>query len=872
MQNFLEKPLQLLDSNFDLNQETIDYLKSFSDKQIAILSIVGPKSSGKSFLSNQLIGKFNNGFTIGSMENVTESCTKGIWIWGKPIIKNDIYIFILDSEGLNIETNLKNSQKIFTLINLISSLIIYNYKKDDETDENTTISDEVIKRSNEFFQKLIPYLKNVKLTNDDTINEKEKELKEENIPFYYWLYRDYSINEMTKYFENTTNFFNENEIFSKLFKNKISEIALPSPMDENEMLVNVYLDEEDDGKGGPFEDEYKNAFNVFKNNVIEKIEPKKINDNIINCGNLCDVLNIYTKNLKDDQVIFLSDDSKKNEEQINNFFNEIEEKYTKNVNIDDKEINEKINKFYELLSGCIKDINAFPLLKKLSSETVLNKINNMFDLLKKEIVDNQIIDQLSKYDAEINNLISDKQNKNSVLFEQKINSKEDIKNNFNKFIEEEVKQDLNNILLNPKNKLFSCLPLINSYINKYIIEKIEQYIDNINNYIQETQANNEQLTKNSNDILEQKNSEITELKQKISDLETELSKKNTEISENSQKLSEISENLQNTQQKCNDFEKKISELENKISEMEKKNSELEEEKNNLLKTIETKENDFTSKIKTKDEEIEKLNNNLSEEQKKYTDLFESNKLLQSEKDALEQKEIERNKKKPEMIKLKDEDLPKLIPLFKEFEKTVKEYSESVKTLKKNKGLIYHEQFINEAKTEAENSNKNWINTLQNILENKDKYKNDIYDNELNKLKDDNKKLNEIIETKNDLIEKQNEENKKLGEELKLQKEISEEKDIWKEANEKLIISLRNANGLYEQRIQENQKKYEDMEFKLSENITELHLKEQEIDLTLDAVNCMCEKNKKNFELTMKKLSEDVQASINSINKKYKFIK
>ena len=124
MQNFLEKPFQLLDSNFDLNQETIDYLKSFSDKQIAILSIVGPKSSGKSFLSNQLIGKFNNGFTIGSMENVTESCTKGIWIWGKPIIKNDIYIFILDSEGLNIETNLKNSQKIFTLINLISSLII----------------------------------------------------------------------------------------------------------------------------------------------------------------------------------------------------------------------------------------------------------------------------------------------------------------------------------------------------------------------------------------------------------------------------------------------------------------------------------------------------------------------------------------------------------------------------------------------------------------------------------------------------------------------------------------------------------------------------------------------------------------------------
>ena len=329
MHNFLEKPIQLLNSNFELIPETIDYLKLFSDKQISIISIIGPKSSGKSFLSNQLIGKFNNGFEIGSMENITESCTKGIWFWGKPLIKNDIYIFILDSEGLNSETNLKNSQKIFTLINLISSLVIYNYKKDDDTDENTIISDEVIKRSNELFQKLISYLKNVKLQKDDSINEKENELNEVNIPLYYWLYRDYSIKEMTTYFENTSNFFAENEFFLKLFKNKIQEVSLPSPMDENEMLVNVYLDEEDDGKGGPFEDDYKKSFDEFKNNIIEKIEPKIINDNILNGGNLCKVLNIYTKNLREEQTIFLSDNSKKNEEQINNFFIETEEKYKK---------------------------------------------------------------------------------------------------------------------------------------------------------------------------------------------------------------------------------------------------------------------------------------------------------------------------------------------------------------------------------------------------------------------------------------------------------------------------------------------------------------------------------------------------------------
>ena len=99
MSNFTEKPLLLVTDKFELNQDGVNFIKSLSDKKIAIISVIGPKSSGKSFVSNQLIGRFTKGFGIGSIENRTECCTKGIWIWGNPIIHNDNYILILDAQG-----------------------------------------------------------------------------------------------------------------------------------------------------------------------------------------------------------------------------------------------------------------------------------------------------------------------------------------------------------------------------------------------------------------------------------------------------------------------------------------------------------------------------------------------------------------------------------------------------------------------------------------------------------------------------------------------------------------------------------------------------------------------------------------------------
>ena len=66
--------------------------------KIAVASVAGPQRTGKSFLSNRLLKRMT-GFAIGP---TTMPCTKGLWIWGKPLdLDQDSVLLIMDTEGLN---------------------------------------------------------------------------------------------------------------------------------------------------------------------------------------------------------------------------------------------------------------------------------------------------------------------------------------------------------------------------------------------------------------------------------------------------------------------------------------------------------------------------------------------------------------------------------------------------------------------------------------------------------------------------------------------------------------------------------------------------------------------------------------------------
>lgn len=70
-----------------------------------------------------------NGFAVGPTVNPK---TKGIWVWGKPLIfKNEsdeiINVFVLDSEGLgSTEEDANHDLRLFSITLLLSSAFMYN--------------------------------------------------------------------------------------------------------------------------------------------------------------------------------------------------------------------------------------------------------------------------------------------------------------------------------------------------------------------------------------------------------------------------------------------------------------------------------------------------------------------------------------------------------------------------------------------------------------------------------------------------------------------------------------------------------------------------------------------------------------------------
>lgn len=124
------EPILLIDietvkgqQKFRLTEQGEEVLLGVSDKVVSVIGIAGPQRTGKSFLANTLINKMN-GFMIG---NSTLPCTKGIWIWGEPLIVDDQAILILDTEGLHsVFRDTHIDAAILGISLLLSSVFVYN--------------------------------------------------------------------------------------------------------------------------------------------------------------------------------------------------------------------------------------------------------------------------------------------------------------------------------------------------------------------------------------------------------------------------------------------------------------------------------------------------------------------------------------------------------------------------------------------------------------------------------------------------------------------------------------------------------------------------------------------------------------------------
>ncbi|XP_072255898.1 RING finger protein 112-like isoform X2 [Pyxicephalus adspersus] len=152
------QPLQLIKNETgQLHLEDSAVQRCFSDCddcQVYVISVIGERRTGKSFLMNYLMRALGNlekkkNFSLGA-ENESlsgfpwrpgnEKVTEGIWIWGKPfILENNghkLAVFLLDTEGSK-STKCHDiaSIKLFVLTMMISSNIVYNVHADvKETD------------------------------------------------------------------------------------------------------------------------------------------------------------------------------------------------------------------------------------------------------------------------------------------------------------------------------------------------------------------------------------------------------------------------------------------------------------------------------------------------------------------------------------------------------------------------------------------------------------------------------------------------------------------------------------------------------------------------------------------------------------------
>ena len=712
-----DKPILLLNEKLELSKEGEDYIKSLGDKKLSIIAVIGPKSSGKSFLSNQLVGIFNNGFEIGSLQNKNECCTKGLWTWGKPVSQDNKNILILDVQGFQTESEeqINLNQKFFNLINLISSNVIYNYKKDDESEQNNEIKESVLKNSIDFFTKLIQ---------NENLN-----LDVKNIPNLSWVYRDYNINDTNKYFDMINSQLKSCENYEKYFKNKIKIFTLPAPMEENDMLINLYLDEDED----PFEEEYKKKLIEFK-----KIIFGECNDNMTGTELLKLINNFNNPKAKIEVAI-----NKEEIDQISNVIvNELKNKLKeKNGNIND--IINKCKNSFDILSD--KTLNAFND-KYPQNEYFIEKISDIINIYGKELIENYLQNKISEYEESIKNIISQKEGSSPLSNE--IQKKDDIKSFYENF-SEETKKDMNDIIFNSKNEFLSCFPEIKNYFEKCVFNHLIKYIDNINNFIISSDNANKEISDQKQKIDELKNeiNNLNNIKQNLESKEKEYlsnieSQKQT-LEKLEQEKSELNNQNNNLTKEKSELEEKNKSLESQLSEMTNKNAELTSKLNEYIEKEKAKPKPLLLNIK--EEEMPKLVSLFSEIQTTSKEFNETIKSFLQKKSSIfhtqfiEETKLDTDKKCQNWV----EELQKITK--ERFDSKDNYYVKEMDKLKDEKNALNEE--LNKIKEEVQKSKDE-----NNILKEQMKLVKDIQES-VDKNKAENEKIVNTLKNTNELYQK-----------------------------------------------------------------------------------------------------------------------
>ena len=815
---FIDEPIQLISYNkdgfFEITNKGFYWLNSLLNiDNIQILSIIGPKKSGKTFLLNSLM-KNIKGFKYEDI--------KGIWIWGKPIdLDNGNKLILIDTEGIEDFDN-ENIKIIVNLLKCISSFIIYHIKGEINNDEiinnfskllsikgNIIISDNEIKN-----------LSNIIFTLGNYVNS------EKNVKDYIEGFLDSNDkkNDIKKYYPNMKYYY------------------IPNPILDEEKIKN--LENEEISSLNP---EYLKIIDeIFNEN---KNVSKKINGN-----NLLYIIQNYINSSNNKEIYDIS-------QTLNNIYGVEAKETLENVFIDFKnEIKIKFENafplnfddiykfFYDLI---IKETDNFcSKIKNLNPIDIGNFLNKLYKRMWGEI--ELIIKKNMKYfDVWLNNLyIEFENNLKSISFENN-----QIKKFFTNYLN--IYKNLSlKFLEMPNNDFVKSLNQIYNNINQiYIYDKFllisEEIEDNFDNLQKKDtleiddlknsifKLNEEiQMTKNT---LETKTKEKNDLNYSYLELDNKFDKINRE---SVIKEKEYQNNIKVETQKFQKMElyytKEISEKENKITSLEYKIEKLTQQIDELTKESSRIKNELNREIIKLNVEIETLKSNTS---KSKIDLFDITK-------------------------------PNLQTVLKSVQNSLNDFKERIEKLDKNNSNLSENNFVKQSTQEIENKIKIWIEEIKNYKEEELKKINENYENNLKKSKEQIEELSFEITKKNYIIEEKTEMKNTFDIKINESKNQIQQLNEMIQSKEDVIKNKDDCLKAFNDKIETHKTRIEDLEVQLNSNIINLKMKEVELESVIEIISFIAEKKKEKDKIkkALSSISSENQEYITKLLKKMGLIK
>ncbi|KAG6608797.1 Guanylate-binding protein [Phytophthora cinnamomi] len=275
------------DGGFRVNPEASAVLEKVKTR-LVVVAVAGLYRTGKSFLLNLLVrhaqgvdGGSSAGFAVGGTVN---ACTKGIWMWGRPIpLDDDTSVLFLDTEGLgSVDREQTHDTRIFALALLLASSFVYNSRG---VIDGNAIED---------LSLVVNLSKHIQTSSSSSSASSSSGQGKDNadrlhefFPSFMWVVRDFTLQLLDngkpisskQYLENAlqpTGGYSDDAVEKDQIRALLSEffrqrdcVTLVRPVDDEQKLRNLPQVPYDELRG-----EFRSSFEGLRKRLFGKAKPK----------------------------------------------------------------------------------------------------------------------------------------------------------------------------------------------------------------------------------------------------------------------------------------------------------------------------------------------------------------------------------------------------------------------------------------------------------------------------------------------------------------------------------------------------------------------------------------------------------------------